>query len=302
MKKSKKYLGAMFALTASAINATIGIISILLMHSNLKSNDIAFLKTAIACILVFVLLNRIPKEKQRQQLVESDFNNSSPFKMWSMIALCSFLGIFVLFFFETMAYQYGNPANVVVILMASAAISATFLSFIFLKEKITLKIILGVALSVTGIFVISWSGYADPKLWILSSIAGLGYGAFSVLLQKFRLQGGIYMTKYLLIFGALFLFIPFVFTYEPISFDFKIGLGLLALALFPSILGFFCTTSALKHLSASKVQVLELTEPLFAMFFAWVFLNELPTSRFWIGAFSVITGVLIMSINTKEKI
>lgn len=182
--------------------------------------------------------------------------------------------------------------------MASAVISATFLSVLLLKEKLTLATIVGVSLSVMGIFVISWSGHAHPKLWMLASMAGFGYGAFSVLLQKFRLQGGIVMTKYLLLFGAVFLLVPFVMTYEPIDWSFEIGLGLVALAFLPSILGFYCTTSALKHLSATKVQVLELIEPLFAMLFAWLFLNNMPTMRFWLGAFCVIFGVLVMSFKS----
>ena len=41
------------------------------------------------------------------------------------------LGIFSLFFFETIAYNHGAAANVVVVLMASAAISALFLVGLF---------------------------------------------------------------------------------------------------------------------------------------------------------------------------
>ena len=41
-----------------------------------------------------------------------------------------------MFFFETTAYQYGNAANVVVVLMASAAVSALILDSILLDERI----------------------------------------------------------------------------------------------------------------------------------------------------------------------
>lgn len=41
-------IGTLFALCAAALNASIGVISKLLMHSGLNPQDIAFLKTIIA--------------------------------------------------------------------------------------------------------------------------------------------------------------------------------------------------------------------------------------------------------------
>ncbi|MBO6225193.1 MAG: DMT family transporter, partial [Psychrobacter sp.] len=72
------------------------------------------------------------------------------------------------------------------------------------------------------------------------------------------------------------------------------------LAIFPTILGFYCTASALTYLPASKVQVIELSEPLFAMFFVWLILHESATIRFWLGAGLVILGILTIT-NTFKK-
>ena len=99
--------------------------------------------------------------------------------------------------FETQAYQYGNPANVVVILMAPATISATLFGAILLKEKLLLSTIFGMLLAIAGIFVISWTSSVDLSLVFFAALAGIGYGLFSVLMQRFGLQGGIYLTKYL---------------------------------------------------------------------------------------------------------
>ncbi len=44
-------IGSLFALCAAALNASIGVISKLLMHSGLNPQDIAFLKTIIAFFL-----------------------------------------------------------------------------------------------------------------------------------------------------------------------------------------------------------------------------------------------------------
>lgn len=295
-------LGVSFALAAAALNATIGIFSVLLMNTGLKSNDIAFLKTIIAFVLLSALLSKTPKRMQYQHLITTEFVGSSNKRVMWTVAICAFLGIFTLFVFETKAYEYGNPANVVVILMATATISATLFGALLLKEKLLLNTILGVLLAVAGIFVISWTSSINLSLVFYAALAGSGYGLFSVLMQRFGLQGGIYLTKYLLLFGSVFLFVPFIITFEPVHIGYLSILGLLGLAIFPTILGFYCTTSALKYLPAAKVQVIELSEPLFAMFFVWLILHEAATMRFWLGAALVIVGILTITHLPKSQL
>ncbi|SNT70033.1 DMT family transporter [Psychrobacter sp. LV10R520-6] len=302
-------LGFSFALVAAALNATIGIFSVLLMNTGLKSNDIAFLKTIIAFILLSALLSKTPRQIQYKRLITTEFitlsnhssDKSNNKRIIGAVAICAFLGIFTLFVFETKAYEYGNPANVVVILMAAATISATLFGALLLKERLLLNTLIGVLLAVAGIFVISWTSSVNLTLVFFAVMAGSGYGLFSVLMQRFGLQGGIYLTKYLLLFGSLFLFIPFIVTFEPVNIGYQSILGLLGLAIFPTIIGFYCTTSALKYLPASKVQVIELSEPLFAMFFVWLILHEDATMRFWLGAGLVILGILSITNSSKKS-
>ena len=66
-------------------------------------------------------------------------------------------------------------------------------------------------------------------------------------------------------------------------------------------IGFYCTTSALKYLPAAKVQVIELSEPLFAMFFVWLILHEAATMRFWLGSGLVILGILSITNASKKS-
>lgn len=61
--------------------------------------------------------------------------------------------------------------------------------------------------------------------------------------------------------------ISFFVTFEPVNMGYQSILRLLSLAIFPTILGIYCTTSAFKYLPAPKVPVIELSEPLFAMLF-----------------------------------
>lgn len=90
----------------------------------------------------------------------------------------------MLFFFETTAYQYGFASNVVVVLMASASVSALLFGKILLNEKLTISAILGTLLAIIGIFAISWSGGSNLNMLLNAIIAGSGYGVFSVLVKN----------------------------------------------------------------------------------------------------------------------
>ncbi|MFW1893764.1 EamA/RhaT family transporter, partial [Acinetobacter geminorum] len=97
--------------------------------------------------------------------------------------------------------NHGAAANVVVVLMASAAISALFFGRVILKERIYIHSLIGTLLAVAGISIISWKGENSLLMLINASSAGTGYGLFSVLVKKFKLNGGRFLTKYLLLFG-----------------------------------------------------------------------------------------------------
>lgn len=290
----KALAGILFALSAAALNGSIGIISKLLMASGLNPYEIAFYKTFLAFVFVSLLLIRTPFARQIQIVAPVSDNN---IKIWMHIGLCALFGIFTLFFFETIAYGHGSAANVVVILMASATIAALVFGCLLLNEKIKISAVSGVAVAIAGISVISWSGQASLLLLIFASAAGAGYGLFSVLVKKFGLHGGIYLTRFLLLFGLIYLAIPYLATFRQNPFDFhwQTVTGLIALVILPTILGFYCTTKALGYLSAAQVQVTELAEPIFAMLMGWLILSELPDYAFFLGALLIITGIMLIN-------
>ncbi len=176
-----------------------------------------------------------------------------------------------------------------------------FLVDSFLKESIYIHSLIGTLLAVAGISIISWKGENSLLMLINASIAGTGYGLFSVLVKKFKLNGGLFLTKYLLLFGSVYLAVPFLINLHSITFNSDIILGLIGLAVLPTILGFFCTTKALSYMSAAKVQVTELSEPIFAALMAWVFIHEQPTLSFLYGAIFIISGIFLMNKAPKSN-
>lgn len=288
--------GLIFATAAAALNGSIGIFSKILIHEGLNVQEIAFFKTFAAFLLLSLILIRKPFEEQKRNIVSGAAYGAG--KFWVSIALCAFLGIFVLFFFETAAYRHGNAADVVAILMASAAVSALIFGRIFLGERVSPTTLLGTAAAIIGIGIIAWSEGAtggNIRLVGNAALAGAGYGMFSVMVKKIGLRGGLCLTRLLMLFGSLFLLLPFLKVMHPIDWNGKIVLSILALALLPTILGFYCTTKALALMRAANVQVTELSEPLFTAFLAWLVLSELPSPAFFAGAVLIICGVVLIN-------
>ncbi|MCW2268441.1 drug/metabolite transporter (DMT)-like permease [Pseudomonas sp. JUb96] len=270
-------------LSAAALNATIGVLSKVLMSNGFTASSVVVIKTILGCLLLSVLLLFLRRQATAAK--------------WTRAAICAFLGIFVLFHFETSAYRHYAAAGVVVVLMASASISSILLGRIFLKDAITANATVGATLAIAGIAVIFGADLQQGFTLqgaTLASIAGCGYGAFSVAMKRMGVSGGggLHFTRQLLFFGSLYLLMPAA------ADGFVIGelslmaiAALLALAALPTILGFFCTTKAIEYLKPSQVQALELTEPLFAALLAFMVLNEVRPESLYAGAALIIVGL-----------
>ncbi|MGE6632150.1 DMT family transporter [Bacillus sp. NPDC077027] len=293
--KNTYILGIFLALGAAILNGSVGIMSKGLFVSNLTPTAVSFYKCLIALIALSMFF-----------LFHSDFRKQviRLKKHVKAIALCSFLGIFVLYYFETTAYHYAVVPFVVFMLLGSAVFTTFIFSSILLKErKNTLKFV-GLFLLIIGLSVMAIAeGAASGQISlgaILACVAGVGYGLFLVLTKKFSLTGGLALIWYLMLFGVFYLSIPFYvegFTVPEVN----TYPTLLALAIFPTIGGFYCTTKALQYLEANKVQFLELTEPIFATVFAFIILRETVQGIEWLGSFLILIAIYISEYSPQEK-
>ena len=73
----------------------------------------------------------------------------------------------------------------------------------------------------------------------------------------------------------------------------------LYLAIFGSVLSFFCYHYALKRVTALQISILNYINTIIAVFLGWLLLDEVITSDFIIATALIILGVFI--INYKKK-
>ncbi|MBP2000761.1 drug/metabolite transporter (DMT)-like permease [Paenibacillus shirakamiensis] len=292
--KNTNIIGVFLALGAALLNGTVGILSKDLISSELTSSAVSFYK----CLIAFLALSlySLFSASFRRAIVHLTSKIMS-------IALCSFLGIFVLYFFETTAYTFEVVPYVVFILLGASTVTTFLCSSIWLKEKKHIVKYVGLLLLIVGLVIMALAEGAIGSLSkgaVLAGIAGLGYGLFLVFTKRFKLEGGLPLIWYFMLFGVIYLFIPFsregwifpeISTYP----------SLVALAVFPTIGGFYCTTMALTMLEANKVQMLELSEPIFATVFSFIILQETVHGMEWLGAIIILIAIVISEYSPKEK-
>lgn len=83
-------------------------------------------------------------------------------------------------------------------------------------------------------------------------------------------------------------------------FSFSSILAIVFVILFGTLIAFFCYLESLNHLEAAETSLLSCAEPLSAAFLAIIWL-KVPFSIFeWIGAFFILTTILLLSLKRKN--
>ncbi|HEV8052734.1 MAG TPA: DMT family transporter, partial [Parachlamydiaceae bacterium] len=277
--------GYIYALLAAIFNGMVGIFSVKIMATGLSPYAIAFYKCLIAFLIITSWL-----------IVSRQFGEWINYikRLWWELSVAALFGFFVLSFFETAAYQYEKVTIVVFMLLGSAVITTFILTALLDKKWLSLHNIMSCTLALSGLALIFGVNVVSSDNYFgifLALIAGSGYGAFLTISPRFNLGSGLLVVNSLMLFGMLYLFIPFAIEGLVFVADVNTIILLIFLALLPTIGGFWCTTKALTLLKSESVQLIELSEPIFCLVFSFVFLNQYLT--FWqiIGG-----GILIGSI------
>jgi len=202
------------------------------------------------------------------------------------------------FAFWIASLKYTSVASSVV-LVTTHPIFVGIGSWLFLKERIGMNLVLGIALSVLGSGLISYGDMSLSKealmgdgLALLGAIAASGYLLVGRKMRKeqdlFSYIFPVYSTAGLILILLSLIFQKSFGGYSPSTYLF-----LFLLALVPQLIGHTTFNWALKYLSASMVAVAILGEPLGSTILAYFILGEGLTIWKFLGGISIFAGILI---------
>ncbi len=233
------------------------------------------------------------------------------------IALLILAGVFLGFHFATWitSLEFTTVASSVVIVTTAPLWVAVF-SPLFLKEKITRWIVLGLLISLVGSVIVGINGvcqidggnfqcqqlfslakdkmFAGNILAFLGALLSAGY-----LMVGRRVRNSLSLISYTFVvysIAAVVLILMVIFTGQRITgLSSDTYLFIIALALIPQLIGHSSFNWALKYLSATLVSIALLGEPIGTIILAFIFLKESPTILEIVGGGLILTGIFVAS-------
>ena len=192
-----------------------------------------------------------------------------------------------------------SVANVVFIISTQTIFLAVF-GFLFLKEKITLKGFISIALAFAGLVVMLGDSINQGTLFgnIVAFAIPINFTILVMIIRKFPeldmvpaiFYSGIFSGLYGIILASNLSFSP-----NDILMGFFLGVPQLAF-------GFICVTIGSKTTPAVTVGLLMLLETIFAPVWVWLFLNEIPPLSVFVGGAIIISAVILKSFDKSKKI
>lgn len=262
--------------------------------------NLTIMRLMIVCIFFIIIL--ILKPKKFSKFHKKDF---------IPIFLLGFFGIITYHLCLNYGQQYVSP-SVASLIIATIPIYIVIFAVIFLKEKITLKIISGIILSLIGVVIISSFGSPDTILEIkyisgafaiiIAALGGAGYTiAGKKLLQRYS---ALSLTVYAFLIGSIGL-IPFVGNslFEEILRLSIIGWGaIIFLAFFSTVIGYIFWYIALEIRNASEISIYLYFIPVLSTIISYFWLNVRVTIFFILGGVLVIIGLIIVNRSNHKAI
>jgi drug/metabolite transporter (DMT)-like permease len=202
------------------------------------------------------------------------------------------------FAFWIASLKYTSVASSVV-LVTTHPIFVGIGGWLFLKERLGLNLIFGIALSVLGSGLISYGdmslsreAFMGDGLALLGAIAASGY-----LLVGRKMRKGQVLLSYIFpvysTAGLLLILFALIFQESFWGYSSSTYLYLFLLALVPQLIGHTTFNWALKYLPASVIAITTLGEPIGSTLLAYFILGEGLTIWKVVGGMSIFAGILI---------
>jgi len=219
----------------------------------------------------------------------------------------SILGITGITFFNSIVYYSLNHTYVInaVLMISIIPVVIVLLSWIFFGDKISIKQIIGIHLSIFGVFLIITKGldhailnnleFNKGDLWML--VAVVSWATYSVILKKLPKDMPPDVLLVSITFcGLFFLFPGYIFeffTKDALKFTFINSSIILYVALFAGILAFYCWNKAVSIVGPNISGLFLHLMPVFSSFLAVIFLGEIFVIHHILGVVFIISGILL---------
>jgi len=304
---TKKYLAGLFLGILAVSTASI---FIRFAQTEVPSSVIAAGRMSLATIVI------LPFAIKSWNEVKPNVNG----KTWLLLILA---GVFLGSHFATWitSLEYTTVASSVVF-VTTAPLWVALLSPVFLKEKLTRWIAVGLIISLLGSFIVGLSNNCKisiqgvscsdiNNMWsgryffgnLLALAGAFLSGGYIMVGRKVRnsLSLPIYTAVVYGVASIVLILLVVITGAKVTGFSPKSYLWIIALALIPQVIGHTSFNWALKYLSAAYVSIALLGEPVGTVILAALLLHEMPTTLEILGGILILIGISVATQRIRRK-
>ena len=251
---------------------------------------IAFSRIILATLFLFLIM----------QLKKLSF--PTDIKTWLILILVGMLNNSIPFYLISWGQQYISPSTASIMLAVGPFIALVLSHYITHDENFTLLKLAGVIIGFLGVFVLLGDDFLNQRhdsfygeLAMLA--ATIGYISSGLLLRRISYVPTLVCSTSMF-FTATVSMLPFIFilplqNIELFNVDF---LPIIYLAIFPTAVASLIRIRLVQKVGVQFMSQVSYLIPIFAIFWAWVFLEELPKQTAWIALFLVLLGLFIRKL------
>lgn len=201
------------------------------------------------------------------------------------------------FYFSSIKYI---PASLAVLLLYLYPVFVAILSFFINKEKLSLKLFISIAISLTGMILVL--GAPSLEINFVGILLALGaaiiYSFYIIFGNRMALQlSPIITSAFIALFASLSLLIGGLFT-KTLSFDFNSSgwIPILGTTLFSSTIAMIAFFKGMNIIGPTKASILSMVEPVITIIFSIFLLHDTMSVTQFIGGIIIIVGAIFVVI------
>ncbi len=229
------------------------------------------------------------------------------FKTLSILFITGILNNAIPFFLISWGQQFINGSTASIMLACGPFITLILSHYITHDEKFTFLKLLGVIFGFIGVFILfSQDVIIQNDLSLMAEIAILlstiGYLSAGLLLRKVS-HVPVYISSASMFITASLVLLPFIILSEDLSsirLDYSF-LSLIYLALIPTALASIIRIKLVQKVGVQFMSQVAYIIPLFAIFWSYVFFNELPKQAAFYALIFILLGLFIRKIKLPNN-
>ncbi|MFZ4726423.1 MAG: DMT family transporter [Paludibacter sp.] len=215
----------------------------------------------------------------------------------------------LLAFFEPFLYYVGETfgltmveSTLAAVIVSTIPLFAPILAFLILRERIGWANILGIVISLIGVFFVIYQpgGGFTTNPWgvALLFLAVFAAICYATTLRKISTYYSTFNVIFYQSFIGLFFFIPTFFltdfpTISSIQISNESFVALIMLSVFASVVAFVLFAGAVREVGVTRTNVFVNLIPVFTAILSWLILDEIITIGKWFGILIVVLGLFI---------